>query len=113
MRVPRVPIRPLTPNWSASSRTACTAIDDDRKFVRAANVGSEAMQTEDQQRIAGISQKYRWRNPEGEDVDFLSPDEIENLTIRAGTLTTKERQVINYHIVATIKMLEALPGRVT
>jgi HD-GYP domain-containing protein (c-di-GMP phosphodiesterase class II) len=85
------------------------AIDDDRKFVRAANVGSEAMQTEDQQRIAGISQKYRWRNPEGEDVDFLSPDEIENLTIRAGTLTTKERQVINHHIDVTIKMLEALP----
>jgi HD-GYP domain-containing protein (c-di-GMP phosphodiesterase class II) len=67
------------------------------------------MQTEDQQRIAGISQKYRWRNPEGEDVDFLSPDEIENLTIRAGTLTTKERQVINHHIDVTIKMLEALP----
>ena len=85
------------------------AIDDDRKFVRDANVGSEAMQTEDQQRIAGISQKYRWRNPEGEDVDFLSPDEIENLTIRAGTLTTKERQVINHHIEVTIKMLEALP----
>ena len=29
--------------------------------------------------------------------------------IRAGTLTGEERQVINHHIVATIKMLEALP----
>ena len=36
-------------------------------------------------------------------------DETENLTIRAGTLTQKEREVINYHIVATIRMLEALP----
>ena len=33
----------------------------------------------------------------------------ENLNIRAGTLTQKERETINYHIVATIKMLEQLP----
>lgn len=30
-------------------------------------------------------------------------------TIRAGTLTQAEREIINYHIVATIKMLESLP----
>jgi len=40
---------------------------------------------------------------------FLSPDEIENLTIRSGTLTAAERQVINNHINQTIKMLGALP----
>ena len=40
---------------------------------------------------------------------FLTEDETCNLTIRAGTLTAEERQTINYHIVATIKMLEALP----
>ena len=34
---------------------------------------------------------------------------MKNLTIRAGTLTEDERKVINHHIVATIKMLEALP----
>jgi HD-GYP domain-containing protein (c-di-GMP phosphodiesterase class II) len=39
----------------------------------------------------------------------LSADELENLTIRAGTLTSAERGVINNHIVATIKMLEQLP----
>ena len=32
-----------------------------------------------------------------------------NLCIPRGTLTDKEREIINYHIVATIKMLEALP----
>ena len=41
-------------------------------------------------------------------VDALS-DELENLTIRAGTLTQAERNTINHHIVATIKMLEQLP----
>jgi HD-GYP domain-containing protein (c-di-GMP phosphodiesterase class II) len=43
------------------------------------------------------------------EADFLSADEVENLTIRAGTLTSAERETINYHIVATIKMLEHLP----
>jgi hypothetical protein len=40
---------------------------------------------------------------------FLSDDEIENLTIRKGTLSAAEREIINHHIDVTIKMLEALP----
>ena len=40
---------------------------------------------------------------------FLTEDEVENLTIRAGTLTAAERQIINHHIEVTIQMLEALP----
>ncbi|MCX7173528.1 MAG: phosphohydrolase, partial [Proteobacteria bacterium] len=45
----------------------------------------------------------------GVETGFLSADEIDNLTIRAGTLTQAEREIINHHIVATIKMLEQLP----
>ncbi len=85
------------------------AIDDDRAFLRRSNKGGEAMKPEDQQRVRDIGARWTWRNPEGESVPFLSDDEIENLTIRAGTLTEAERQVINHHIVATIKMLEQLP----
>lgn len=84
-------------------------IEEDRRFLRACNVGSEAMPPEDQERVREISKKYRWRNVHGEMVDFLTEDELENLTIRAGTLTAKERQIINHHIEVTIKMLEALP----
>ena len=84
-------------------------IDADRDFVRHCNIGSEAMSPEDQDRIHQISFKYRWRNVDGMDVDFFSAEEIENLTIRAGTLTSSERQIINHHIDVTIKMLEALP----
>jgi len=42
-------------------------------------------------------------------VPFLNPDEIKNLTIRAGTLTEEDRQIINHHIEVTIAMLEKLP----
>ena len=84
-------------------------IDEDRDFLRRVNIGSEAMRPEDQERVKRIARKYPWLNPQGETVDFLSDDEIENLTIRAGTLTEAEREIINHHIVATIKMLESLP----
>ena len=36
-------------------------------------------------------------------------NEVYNLTIPRGTLTTEERQVINDHIVITINMLDELP----
>jgi hypothetical protein len=86
-----------------------TAIDEDRDFLRRINIGSEAMLPEDQARVRFISQKYRWIDTEQRDVEFLNADELENLTIRSGTLTQAERETINYHIVATIKMLESLP----
>ncbi len=83
-------------------------IDDDRKFLQSCNVGGEAMTEEAQQRVRQIS-TYQWRNVDGKTTNFLAEDEIENLTIRAGTLTAAEREIINHHIVVTIKMLESLP----
>ncbi len=85
------------------------ALDTDREFLRKSNVGGEKMADEDQQRVRNIGQQRKWRNVDGVEADFLTADEIENLSIRAGTLTQKEREIINYHIVATIKMLEQLP----
>ena len=84
-------------------------LDDDRAFLQKANIGGEKMSDDDIARVRRIGLDYRWRNETGAVVSFLSEDELENLTIRAGTLTAKERETINYHIVATIKMLEQLP----
>lgn len=84
-------------------------LESDREFLRQANIGSEAMTAEDQDRVRRIGTGYRWIDVEGRPANFLSDDELENLNIRAGTLTQKERETINYHIVATIKMLEQLP----
>ena len=81
----------------------------DRNCLHKSNIGSERMSDADIERVRAISHAYRWRNIAGEEMDFLSGDELENLTIRAGTLPQAEREVINYHISATIKMLEQLP----
>jgi len=85
------------------------ALDEDREFLRKTNVGGEAMKEEDLQRVRDIGSGRKWRNVDGVETEFLTADEVVNLTIRAGTLTLKERDVINHHIVATIKMLEQLP----
>lgn len=85
-----------------------TQLDRDREFLRHCNVGSEAMSGEAQQRVRQIAE-YRWRDADGKACNFLSADEVENLTIRAGTLTAAEREIINHHIEVTIKMLESLP----
>jgi HD-GYP domain-containing protein (c-di-GMP phosphodiesterase class II) len=89
-------------------RVRLRQLDDDRKFLHACNIGGERMRDEDVDRVKRIAQ-YRWRDVAGHEAEFLSADEVRNLTIRAGTLTDDERKVINHHIVATIKMLEALP----
>jgi HD-GYP domain-containing protein (c-di-GMP phosphodiesterase class II) len=92
----------------ARLREQLRRLDEDRKFLHACNVGSERMRDDDIEHVKRIA-KYRWRDVSGHEADFLTADEVKNLTIRAGTLTEEERKIINHHIVATIKMLEALP----
>ena len=83
-------------------------LEEDRRFLHMCNIGGERMSDENVQHVLRIA-KYRWRDLSGHEADFLTEEEVKNLTIRAGTLTDDERKVINHHIVATIKMLEALP----
>ncbi|OYT92092.1 MAG: phosphohydrolase [Burkholderiales bacterium PBB3] len=94
---------------SAASRAAIEVLNSDRNFLREVNKGAEFMKDADLVRVREMGSNRRWRNAHGVETEFLSSDEIENLTVRGGTLTSAERDTINYHIVATIKMLEQLP----
>ncbi len=93
----------------AETEALLSAVDEDRNFLRKANIGGEAMRDEDIARIRAIATKYQWQRPDGSTGDFLTADEVDNLTIRAGTLTAAERKIINHHIDVTIQMLESLP----
>ena len=90
-------------------RARIDALDEDRSFLRSANKGGEYMSDAHLQRVRDIGTSKTWRNVEGVEAQFLSADEMDNLSIRAGTLNASERETINHHIVATIKMLEQLP----
>jgi HD-GYP domain-containing protein (c-di-GMP phosphodiesterase class II) len=83
-------------------------LDDDRDFLRLCNIGTESMPPASAQRIREIA-VYSLRDECGRISNFLTENEVENLTIRAGTLTYEEREIINRHIDVTIKMLESLP----
>ncbi|MBL8506275.1 MAG: GAF domain-containing protein [Methylobacillus glycogenes] len=93
----------------ATYRDFCQQLEADREILRRANIGCEKMSDFDIDQVRQVAGHYRWVTPDGQEQAFLSADEIENLTIRSGTLTAAERDIINHHIVATIRMLEQLP----
>ena len=80
----------------------------DRERVRVSNVGGEFMNDAAVKAIVDLGGRT-WRTQDGEERTLLDAEEMENLTIRRGTLTNAEREVINRHISVTIEMLEALP----
>ncbi len=82
-------------------------LDEELRFLQRVNIGSEFMTTEDQLRVAEIAKQEI--EVSGYTHKLLCNNEVKNLTISKGTLTDEEREVINHHIVATIKMLESLP----
>ncbi|SDO04100.1 HD-GYP domain, c-di-GMP phosphodiesterase class II (or its inactivated variant) [Rhodoferax sp. OV413] len=90
-------------------QAAVTRIEADRAFLREVNPGQTAMTDAQLQRVREIGTQRRWTNPEGASSPFLSGDELENLSIRRGTLNPQEREIVNHHIVATNQMLEQVP----
>ena len=83
-------------------------LDEELRFLERCNVGGEFMQEEDQARVQQIAER-QWVDHEGDRQPLLTADEVQNLTIKRGTLNPEEREIVNYHIVASIKMLESLP----
>jgi len=83
-------------------------LESDRQFLQRSNSGGEFMREEDQGRVRRIAMQT-WRNADREEVPLLTDEEVKNLTIAKGSLLPEEREIINDHIVMTIKMLEALP----
>lgn len=106
----RARCEPGADHAAIDERLACeqARLRADREFLRRANVGGEGMSPDDQERVRRIA-ACRWTGPDGQEQDFLSENEVHNLTVRFGTLTEDERKIINNHIDVTIRMLESLP----
>ena len=83
-------------------------LNDDFAFIAQANLGSEFMDEDSQNRIKQIAQ-HSWLDSQGNKRRLLDDDELYNLSIAKGTLTEEERQIINHHITMTQNMLNALP----
>ncbi len=84
----------------------------DLRFVRGLNKGTEYVDDEKLLRLKQLS-KIEWMqnltNGESRKKKLIDEDERYNLSIRRGTINSKERQTINSHIDVTIDMLNSLP----
>lgn len=82
-------------------------LDEELRFLRRANFGSERMSRENLDRIDRIAGR-EWRDADGALRRLLSEDELYNLSVERGTLTAEERAIITGHIDTTIRMLDSL-----
>lgn len=82
--------------------------DEDLSFIRSCNTGESFMTEAFDERVSRIADRYVWINANGERESVLSESERYNLKVPTGTITEEERNVLNYHVVATSKMLESL-----
>ncbi|WP_055074998.1 HD family phosphohydrolase [Pseudanabaena sp. 'Roaring Creek'] len=98
----------IIPALEESFKQKLAQYSSDQDFLRICNIGGEFMSNEYKERLQIIA-TYRWSDPMGVETNFLTENELYNLNISRGTLTTEERKIINDHIVVTIEMLEQLP----
>jgi HD-GYP domain-containing protein (c-di-GMP phosphodiesterase class II) len=77
------------------------------EFIKSINTAQEFMPDDKIDQLNEIGQKVYMQN--GKARPYLSEDELENLGIRKGTLTQKERAIIENHANVTLKILNELP----
>ena len=82
-------------------------VDGEFEFIARANLPGEFMADADLEYLEKIAAKTFVLN--GEEQNYLTVNELENLSIRKGSLTDAERQKINDHASMSIKMLEQIP----
>ncbi|MDO9585807.1 MAG: HD domain-containing phosphohydrolase [Syntrophales bacterium] len=87
--------------------TFVKGLEEDIGFLVNANTGGEFMADEMLARIKDIAART-WLH-DGAPQPLLTENEVYNLTIRRGTLTNEEREIINNHARVTYKMLSRLP----
>ena len=82
-------------------------IQEELEFVKACNSPSEHMDDNAIKHLKEIGKKTYTLN--GQKLPWLTEEEVENLCVQKGTLTKKERGIIENHARMTLKMLEQLP----
>lgn len=83
------------------------ALYDTLAVIKSVNKTSRPVSEDKIKQIRDFARKKYEFN--GETHPFLSPDELDNLSIHQGTLTPRERKVIENHAAMTLKILEQLP----
>lgn len=91
-----------------SLQNTLVELDAERNLIRQSNIGGEVLPADKQQAIEQIA-KRKWITPSGAIDTLLTDQEVQMLQISRGTLSIREREIINNHVSVSIKMLESLP----
>jgi hypothetical protein len=81
-------------------------IKDDYKFIETINNGDTFMTDDYINRLNQIANKYTIYDKKEKVIDN---DELYNLSIKKGTLTQSDREIINNHVIITYNMLKEVP----
>jgi response regulator RpfG family c-di-GMP phosphodiesterase len=92
----------------AKTRKINVRMNEIRSFLRRCNEPYEALSDRDIARLAAIA-NLTFLNDEGQLESYLKADELENLSIRQGSITESEREIMKDHAYITLKMLEQIP----
>jgi len=83
-------------------------LSSDREFINTANTGGEFFDDNKIARVYKIAKRHQI-SIDGKTQSVLTNNEVLNLITKRGTLTAKERQIINDHMKVTVEMLESMP----
>ena len=81
--------------------------DNDLEFIIKCNTGGEFFSDELKERVKNISKNKIYFN--GKFQNILTEEEIDFLTLERGTLSKKERQIMENHVSLTYELLDKLP----
>ena len=88
------------------ARERIKTLKEDFDVIRSANTPDEFMNQERIEKVNTIADKTYTQN--NEERPYLTLDEVNNLSISKGTLTSEERRVIENHASMTLKILNEL-----
>lgn len=81
---------------------------DIRNFLNHCNEPEEFLEEENIQRLKAIAQRT-YIDEDGMKKPFITEEELENLSIRKGSITEAEREKMKEHAYITLKMLNQIP----
>lgn len=82
-------------------------LNENIEFIKKTNLGGEFMLDEDIEKLENISKQTYVKN--GESFPLLTQDELYNLSIKKGTLTKEEIDIIKNHAQLSLDMISELP----
>lgn len=82
-------------------------LNENIDFIKKTNLGGEFMLDEDIKKLENISKQTYVKN--GESLPLLTQDELYNLSIKKGTLTKEEIDIIKNHAQLSLDMISELP----